>query len=458
MARAEALRINVCAKEDLAMTYFNHPHGSTGPPKVLLAKRRAAVRTTLIRFAACLAIGAPVPAASQSASGSKLVGTEVVGPAEQGWSVALSADSKTAIVGGIVDKRLTGAVWVFTRSGNVWTQQSAKLVGTGAVGQAGQGCSVSISADGQTIMIGGPYDDRSSGAVWVFTRSGGLWTQQGSKLVGTGAVGAARQGSSIALSADGNTALVGGVGDNSYAGAAWAYTRNGGVWTQQGVKLVGADAIGQAGQGASVALSADGNTAILGGVADNSNTGSAWVFTRSGGVWTQQGGKLIGTGALGNARQGYSVALSADGNTAIVGGVADNSYAGAAWVYSRNGGVWTQQGVKLVGTGAVGSASQGHSVALSADGSTAIVGGPHDNSHIGAAWAYTRTGGVWGQQGTKMMGTGAVGHARQGFSVGLSADGDTAIEGGISDDMLTGAAWIHTRNGDVWMPGQYLGY
>ena len=74
----------------------------------------------------------------------------MIGPAEQGWSVALSADGKTAIVGGIVDKRLTGAAWVFTRSGDVWAQHGAKLIGTGAIGQAGQGCSVSISADGHT--------------------------------------------------------------------------------------------------------------------------------------------------------------------------------------------------------------------------------------------------------------------------------------------------------------------
>jgi hypothetical protein len=138
MARAEALRINVCAKEDLAMTYFSYHHGSTGPPVPAGAeKRRAVIHTALLWLAACLAIDAPVPAASQSNSGSKLVGAEVIGPAEQGWSVALSADSKTAVVGGIVDKRLTGAVWVFTRRGDVWTQQSAKLVGSGAVGQAG---------------------------------------------------------------------------------------------------------------------------------------------------------------------------------------------------------------------------------------------------------------------------------------------------------------------------------
>jgi hypothetical protein len=91
-------------------------------------------------------------------------------------------------------------------------------------------------------------------------------------------------------------------------------------FTQQGPKLVGTDATGAAQQGLSVAVSADGNTAIVGGPEDNSNTGAAWVFTRNAGVWTQEGPKLVGTGAAGTAGQGISVALSADGNTAIVGG------------------------------------------------------------------------------------------------------------------------------------------
>ena len=70
--------------------------------------------------------------------------------------------------------------------------------------------SVALSADGDTALVGGPYDDLRTGAAWVFTGSGGAWTQQGSKLVGAGAVGNAAQGVSVALSADGNTAIVGG--------------------------------------------------------------------------------------------------------------------------------------------------------------------------------------------------------------------------------------------------------
>jgi hypothetical protein len=85
----------------------------------------------------------------------------------------------------------------------------------------------------------------------------------------------------------------------------------------------------------------DGNTAIVSGPADNllpisnfvqEGVGASWVFTRSAGVWTQQGSKLVGTGATGQSAQGASVALSGDGSTAIVGGPADNSFAGAAWV------------------------------------------------------------------------------------------------------------------------------
>jgi hypothetical protein len=177
------------------------------------------------------------------------------------------------------------------------------------------------------------------GAAWVFTRSGGSWSQQGSKLVGTGAAGASEQGTAVALSADGNTAVVGGPGDNRYTGAAWVFTRSGGVWTQQGSKLVGTGAVSvnssNVSQGISVSLSGDGNIAIIGGNGDNSNIGAAWVFTRSGSVWTQQGSKLVGAGAILNSVQGQSVALSADGSTAVVGGPADNANTGAAWVFAE---------------------------------------------------------------------------------------------------------------------------
>ncbi|TMJ81416.1 MAG: hypothetical protein E6G78_19750, partial [Alphaproteobacteria bacterium] len=285
-------------------------------------------------------------------------------------------------------------------------QDQPKLVGTGAVGSANQGMAVALSADGNTAIVGGPGANNAdrdrpasigpAGAAWVFTQSGGVWRQQ-AKLVGTTSEyggGLWSQGASVAVSADGNTAIVGGPSDNRTTGAAWVFTRSSDGWTQHGNKLVGSGA-GEAalppGQGMCVAVSADGKTAIVGGW----RTEGVWVFTRSGSVWTQQG-KLISTGAVG--RLGTSIALSADGNIAIVGGPGDNPWdrsvpfglgaAGAAWVFTRSGGVWTQQN-KLISTGAVGRL--GTSIALSADGNIAIVGGFAEDG--GVAVVFTRGSG-----------------------------------------------------------------
>jgi hypothetical protein len=105
----------------------------------------------------------------------------------------------------------------------------------------------------------------------------------------------------------------------------------------------------------------------------------------------QQGSKLVGTGAVVPSDQGSSVALSADGNTTIVGGSGDNSGIGAAGVFTRSSGVWIQRGGKLVGSGGVGAARPGWTVALSGYGTTAIVGGWQDNAGIRAAWVSTAT-------------------------------------------------------------------
>jgi hypothetical protein len=244
----------------------------------------------------------------------------------------------------------TSAADQFTYPGPAPTE-GLKLVGTGATGNnAHQGWSVALSADGTTLIVGGLFDNSGVGAAWVFTSSGGVWTQQ-AKLTPSDNSGTAEFGYSVALSADGNTAIIGGPDDNSFIGAAWVFTRSNGVWTQQGSKLVGSGGSGQSGQGVSVALSSDGNTAIVGGPTDNNSgvdfVGAAWVFTQSGGAWSQVGSKLVASDYSDQSEQGNSVALSGDGNTAIIGGPGDNQENGAAWVFTQSSGTWSQQGSKL---------------------------------------------------------------------------------------------------------------
>jgi FG-GAP repeat len=376
--------------------------------------------------------------------GSKLTGSGESGKGQVGFSVALSSDGNTALIGGPGDGSEAGAAWVFTRSAGVWTQQGGKLTGSGESGKGEFGFSVALGAtkEGNTALIGGPGDNSLSGAAWVFTRTAGVWTQQGAKLTGSGESGAGQFGVSVALASnEGNTALIGGRADNTEVGAAWVFTRTTGVWSQQGSKLTGSGESGKGDFGSSVALASEGNTALIGGRGDSAFVGAAWVFTRSAGVWTQQA-KLTGGGGSGAPDLGESVALSSLGNTALVGGPGDNALAGAAWVFTRSeSGAWTQQGTKLTGSGESGAGEFGNSVALSSEGNTALIGGPGDTTAVGAAWFFTRSGSTWTQQGAKRTGSGESGAANFGGSVALS-EGTTALIGGPGDSTETGAAWV----------------
>src|SRR5207244_3234343 len=141
-----------------------------------------------------LALAAPASAAPFVQQGPKLAASDENGGAALGYSVALSADGNTALVGGIFDHSGAGAAWVFTRSGSTWAQQGPKLVPNDKEpneGPANFGTSVSLSADGNTALIGGPSESFGSnvfGAAWVFTRTGSTWTQQGGKLSGDDAI------------------------------------------------------------------------------------------------------------------------------------------------------------------------------------------------------------------------------------------------------------------------------
>ena len=374
--------------------------------------------------------------------GSKLIGNSSSSAASQGSGVSLSSDGNTLVVGGATESSGIGAAWVFTRSSSVWRQQSLKLVASPYTGTPNQGSCVGISRDGSTIVVGGSKDNTNFGAVWIYVKSSGVWTQQGSKIVPTGNIGTTLYfGFSCALSSDGNTLVVGGYGDNSNSGAAWMFTRSGTTWSQQG-KAVGSS-ISYAG---SVAISDDGNTLALGGNFDTSGVGAVYIYVRSGGVWTAQGSKIVATsGESGNAKLGQSVALSADGNTLAAGGFLDNSNMGAVWIFTRSGSTWTQFGSKLVGTGNSGNAQQGSAVALNGNGDLVSFSGYFDNTNIGATWIFVKISGVWTQKGSKLVGTSSVGTPEQGWvgSLALNYDGTTMAVGGELDGSTTiGATWV----------------
>jgi hypothetical protein len=259
------------------------------------------------------------------------VGSGYIGTPNVGW-IALNDAGNTLAVGGINDNGGIGATWVFTRSGSVWTQQGLKLIGTGAVGNATQGSGLSLSSSGDTLVIGGPDDNGGIGAVWVFTRSNGVWSQLGSKLVGTGYVGTPRFGFDIDLNANGDRMAVVGINDDGNIGAVWIFELINGSWIQVGNKLVGRDYVGTPGA-ESCTLNANGDILYFTGFQDNGGIGAVWVFTRDpSGGWNQRGSKLTVTGNIGNANL-QVISTDASGAIFAVGGVGDDGGMGATWVF-----------------------------------------------------------------------------------------------------------------------------
>jgi hypothetical protein len=306
-----------------------------------------------------------------------------------GRSVALSADGDTALVGAPRADGARGAAWVFTRTGATWSRFGERLTGSDeANGNGSFGRSVALSADGGTALIGAPRDSTLRGAAWTFTRSDTGFVQAGAALTGEGELGSGYFGRSVALSADGTTALVGAPGDGGYLGAVWVYARSGSAWVSQGGKLTGGEQeLGAGHLGTSVALSAAGDTALIGARTDDNGVGASWVFARNGSAWVQQGPKLTARGEIGEGHFGEGATLSANGDTALIGGAHDDASLGAAWTFTRSDASWTQQ-EQLTSGVEPDQGAFGTGVALSADGSTSLVGAPRSDRRAGGVWAF----------------------------------------------------------------------
>ncbi len=354
-----------------------------------------------------------------------------------GYSVALCGDY--GIVGAIGDAP-GGAAYVFNWTGTTWTQQAKLTASDAAVGDY-FGHSVGISGD--TAIVGASGDESRTGAAYVFTGSGGSWTQQ-AKLTASDAAADDEFGYSVGISGD--YAIVGGRGNDdagSASGSAYVFNRSDTAWSQQ-AKLIASDAALADYFGHSVGIS--GDYAIVGAYADDdagSLSGSAYVFDRSDTAWSQQA-KLTASDAAAGDFFGRSVGIS--GDYAIVGAERNDDAgdsSGSAYVFNRSGTAWSQQG-KLTAADAAAGDYFGQSVGISGD--YAIVGayGNDDaGSGSGSAYVFNRSGSAWSEQ-AKLTASDAAVDDRFGEAVGIW--GERAIVGATSNDDLghgSGSAYVY---------------
>jgi len=257
----------------------------------------------------------------------------------------------------------------------------------------------------------------------------------------------------ISVSIDGDTALIGAHNDSG-KGAAYVFTRTGTIWTQQ-ARLLASDGAANDQFGYSVSLS--GDTALIGAPTDDpvgSYSGSAYVFTRTGITWTQQA-KLYDWNGAAYDFFGFSVSLF-DANNAIIGEpfheVNGHIAAGAAYVFFRTGTTWNYD--SLFASDGAANDFFGYSVSLSGD--TALIGAPNADNFKGWAYVFTRVGVFWEQQ-QKL--TASIGAPNDQFGWSVSLSGETALIGAAGDDDngdTSGAAYVFTRTGTTWVQQQKL--
>lgn len=432
-----------------------------------------------------------------------------------------------------------GAVYVFFNDGTGWVQQAyIKAANTDAGDEFGR--RAALSQDGNTLVIAAHKEDSNAttidgnadddtavdaGAVYVFTRSGAVWTQQ-AYLKASNAEAGDNFGQDLTLSADGNTVVVGAIGEDSNAtgvinddpgnaagadntsagsGAAYVFTRSAGVWSQKAyLKATNSDAGDSFGY--ALALSGDGATLAVGAIWEDSavagidpvpdeaagNAGAVYVYSLDGlGDWAFEAyikAAVVDAGDL----FGHALSLGSDGSTLAVGAVgedgnaitidgnaADDSAldAGAAYIFVRTTGVWSQQAYLKAPNTQAGD-NFGHTVDVSSDGTTVAVGaanndGPggedssatgidgnrFDNSaaNSGAVYLFQRTGAAW-SQGVYVKSANtdagdtfgaALSLADDGLMLAVGAHGEssaaTGVGGDQSDDSaaIAGAAYLY---------------
>ena len=378
------------------------------------------------------------------------------------------------------------------------------------------GISVSLSADGSTLAVGSDGESSNSsginstpnidgtadrsGAVYVFTRTDNIWSEQ-AYIKASNARAYHQFGHAVSMSKDGNTLTVGahlegsktagintipnddGTADKS--GAVYVFSRAGSSWSEQAyIKASNTGANNEF--GVALSLSTDGNTMAVGAWNENSvapRAGAAYIFVRSGTIWEEQV-KIQASNTGSNDQFGHALSLSEDGNTLAVGAENEDSdttginsipnnnayQGGAVYVFSRSGTSWAEQAyIKTSNTDSL--YSFGSSVSLSADGSTLAAGAKLKLFLTGTVYIFTRSGENWSEQ-ADIKSRISISDDEFGRSLSLSSNGDTLVIGATGDRSISsglgtaarldgttntfGAVYVFKRRNMTWRHHTYI--
>ena len=370
-----------------------------------------------------------------------------------GYSVSVSGN--TAVIGTYLDDDAgtdAGCAYIFSKMNGVWTE-IAKLTASDAVANHWFGYSVGISGD--VVVVGAYRDGGDTGAAYVFEKPMSGWVNmtEDAKLTASDGAGSDKLGFSVDI--DGNYVVIGAPEDDDNglnSGSAYVFERPGGGWSNmtETAKLTSSDGSGSDLFGYSVSIS--DNTLVIGAHLNDQvsgDAGAAYIFEMPGGGWSNanENAKLIAFDGAGSDWFGYAVAIS--GDDVIIGAYGDNGNKGSAYIFQKSGANWvsTSTSSKVEAFGSLGTDRFGYSVAI--ENGTAVVGAPYyDDQSIdqGVAYVIQKNDGVWNHRFGSITLKASDGSTddRAGWSVSIS--GGTIFSGAFSSTGFDhGAVYVYSQ-------------
>jgi hypothetical protein len=330
----------------------------------------------------------------------------------------------------------SGSAYIYFRDGSSWIAQAKLTAGDGAADEHFGG---SVSISGDYVIVGADMDDdkgSNSGSAYIYFRDGSSWTEQ-AKLVASD--GADNDYFGYTVSISGDYAIVGAPYDDINgvnSGSAYIFYRSGTSWTEQ-VKLMASDGAAWDEFGWSVGIS--GDYAIVGAYYDDdkgTDSGSAYIFSRSGTSWSEQAKLTAGDGVASDV---FGISVGISGDYAIVGACGVDGMKGSAYIFNRNDTIWTEQ-AKLIASDNTAGDCFGFSTSISGD--YAIAGARFDDdkgTDSGSAYLFVRIDTIWSEQ-VKFTAFDGAAYNDFGYSVNIS--GNCAVVGSYADNNLTGSVYL----------------
>ncbi|MCC6934557.1 MAG: FG-GAP repeat protein, partial [Candidatus Yanofskybacteria bacterium] len=315
---------------------------------------------------------------------------------------------------------------------------------------------VAVAADGSRMVIGA----RGKSAAYVYVRSGTTWALE-QEVIGSDTVAGDDYGWSVAITSDGSRIVVGAQKQGATdTGAAYVFSRSGSTWTEE-QKLTASDAAANSYFGYSVGITDDGSRLVVGAKGGRNGAlapaGSAYVFSRSGVTWTEEQ-ELNASDGVASDKFGESVAIDSTGTRVAIGASIRNTYTGAVYVFSRSGVTWTEEQIVTASDGAnYDEFGYEFSVSLDDAGTRLAVGayGYTGGNYTGAVYVFSRSGVTWTEE-QKLLASDTATGSLFGVSTALTGDGATLSIGAYGVGSYQGAGYVFNRVATTWTESEKI--